>query len=1322
MTPFQSGAVAPGKLRSVATTPARRSQGITLERFFTREGRHPFDEVRWGRRNVKLFGFDKRVVEFEGLEFPVSWSVNASNIAGSKYFRGRIGTPERETSVRQMVGRVAGTIRQWGERSGHFAEAKDAEVFEAELIHILLNQKAAFNSPVWFNVGVEEKPQCAACQPYRALVSTPGGFYPIGAIVDQNLVGLPVYDSNGITRVVAVKQNGTKPVYRVVLRNGTFVEATGDHLVKAAPERRTRSQWVRVDQLQTGMRLQLHPHREILDRFPESFSEVSSGNRESVAAEGGVITRAAFPTAVASRVAESEAALAGWLQADGFVGQYRTGTNRSLTIECIVMTDEEERWVTSHLDVVFPSAHRKVRVTKTAAGTPVTRIRLYGEHLRPFVEAYGLQRRREDIRVPAVLWQSSPAVITAYLRSVFQGEGFVMIQGRSVHLAVDTISREWMHDLQLLLYGLGIYSRIRRKNDTRDNRHALYELDISMGSERRKFAERIGFLSRGKQDRLRAALTLSGQKTIPDLREEEIVSIELGPTEPVYDIQTVSGEYLTNHVAVHNCFILKVDDTMSSILDWYHTEGVIFKGGSGTGVNLSPLRSNRETLSNGGFSSGPVSFMRGADAIAGSIAAGGSTRRAAKMVVLNVDHPDVVQFIRCKAEEEKKIRALMAAGYDMTDINNDGWKSIQYQMANNSVRVTDEFMRAVEEDGVWQTRFVKSGEVADEYRARDLMAMIAQAAWESGDPGLQYDTTINNWHTCPNTGPITASNPCSEYLHLDNSACNLASINLLKFLRPDGSFAVDDFRHTVRVMILAQELIVDGSSYPTPEIAQTAHDYRELGLGYANLGAFLMTKGLPYDSEEARAWAGAITALMCGEAYRHSAEIAAAMGPYEGYAKNREPQLNVIEKHRAAMDAVRAELIDDEDLVVAAQEAWDEALTLAREHGVRNSQVTVIAPTGTIALLMDCDTTGCEPDFALVKTKQLVGGGTMKIVNRSVPTALERLGYSDAEVRAIVEHTERTGTIEGAPGLKEEHLAIFDCAVKSASGTRAIFWQGHVRMVAAIQPFISGSISKTFNMSSEATPEEIMEAYLLGWKLGLKCFAVYRDGSKAAQPLTTSGTAGSQPQQLVLGVGPTRRRLPPTRGSETHKFSIAGHEGYLTYGMYEDGKLAEIFIMISKQGSTLSGLLHSFAITVSMALQYGVPLKDLARKFVYGRYEPAGVTENPEIRIATSITDYIFRYLALRFLSAEAQEELGMAKVNGNGNGAGVHTAAGPAASQQPVFGPRLAEMLPGAAPVAIASTLTYADTVCRICGGMMIQTGNCKTCLQCGEASGGCS
>ncbi|OGM89089.1 ribonucleoside-diphosphate reductase, adenosylcobalamin-dependent [Candidatus Wolfebacteria bacterium GWA1_42_9] len=770
------------------------------------------------------------------------------------------------------------------------------------------------------------------------------------------------------------------------------------------------------------------------------------------------------------------------------------------------------------------------------------------------------------------------------------------------------------------------------------------------------------------------------------------------------------------------CFILSVEDDMNSILDWIRTEGIVFKGGSGAGINLSNLRSKKEFLSGGGASSGPVSFMRGADSVAGMIKSGGTTRRAAKMVILNIDHPDIVEFIRCKADEEKKVKALIDAGFDMSDLNNDAWTSVQFQNANNSVRITNDFMKAVETDGEWRTRFRVSGASADTYRAHDLLNEIAQAAWESGDPGVQFDTIINDWHTCPNSGRINASNPCSEYMHLDNSACNLASLNLLKFLTDEGNLDIKAFKQAVDIFILAQEIIVDGSSYPTQKITKNAHDFRELGLGFANLGALLMTKSLPYDSDGGRSWAGAITSLMSGEAYRFSAEIARRMGPFKGFSVNREPMLRVIGKHGVAAQVIDGSVLDDKILLKEAQGVWQKTLTLGKENGFRNSQVTVIAPTGTIAFMMDCDTTGVEPDFSLVKMKQLVGGGWMKIVNTSVKRSLLSLGYGEDVSDEIVSWIYEKGTVEGAPQLKEEHLSIFDCAVRPAAGTRSISWKGHVKMVAAVQPFISGAISKTFNMGAETTKDEIAEAYLMAWKVGIKAFAVYRDGSKAAQPLSTSAKKrGKESGKKEISV--VRRHLPPTRHSETHKFSIVGHEGYLTYSTFGDGSPAEIFIRMAKQGSTLAGLLDAFAISVSMALQYGVPFKNLARKFIYSRFEPSGFTKNPDIRVATSIVDYIFRYLALRFLATDDLIDLGMSPALENGGSAKASEILKEIAEPVKVTvgnGDSNKNNQPDS--LDKEENIVSGDSVCRNCGGMMVRTGTCMTCLQCGASSGGCS
>ncbi len=981
--------------RTTTLEEATPGAALSIERFFTTPGTHPFEAVEWESRDARIGHGDRIAFEQRDVEFPKSWSQNATNIVSQKYFRGQLDTPAREHSVKQMIARVAGTIAAWGRERGYFATDADGEAFEAELTHILLHQLAAFNSPVWFNVGFEERPQCSAC------------------------------------------------------------------------------------------------------------------------------------------------------------------------------------------------------------------------------------------------------------------------------------------------------------------------------------------------------------------------------------------------------FILSVQDTMESILDWNTKEGMIFRGGSGSGINLSNIRGSMEPLAKGGTASGPVSFMRGADSWAGTIKSGGKTRRAAKMVVLDVDHPDIREFIQCKAKEEDKAQALRDAGFDMS-IDGEGFNSIQYQNANNSVRVTDEFMRAVAEDREWRLTSRVTGEpVGEPVPARELMREIAQAAWRCADPGVQYDTTINRWHTCPRSGRINASNPCSEYMHVDDSACNLASLNLMKFRRPDGTLDVASFEHAVDVMLLAQEIVVGPSSYPTEEIAVNARAFRQLGLGYANLGAYLMADGMPYDSERGRGTAAAITALMTGRAYRRSAEVAGALGPYERYAENREEHNTVMRMHRDSAHAIADETCTDRELLAAARRSWDEAVELGERLGYRNAQATVLAPTGTISFLMDCDTTGVEPDFSLVKFKELVGGGQMTIVNRTVPLALATLGYSEPQIEQIEAHLAEHGTIVGAPGLKQEHLPVFDVAV----GERAISHMGHLKMMGAVQPFISGAISKTVNLPQSATVEDIQDAYTEAWRLGIKALAIYRDGSKTAQALRTDaqqndeGPSGDESQadqgrrergvlstratedadmrrlstpevdvdavvqeavaKALAEVGPRRKRMPRERQSITHKFSIGGHEGYITAGMYEDGSVGEIFLTdIGKEGSTLRGMMNSYATAISIALQYGVPLETLVQKFSYMRFEPEGITGNPEIPFAKSMPDYIMRWLASRFLDTDAQEELGILTPEVRARKAAQEAAqsviasdtAGPSAGEHVGDASGRGSIGSGGNGGTSAPTSAFTDTppvvparlrgldlgpACSQCGGMMQRTGSCYTCSSCGNNTG---
>src|SRR5438128_1797241 len=784
------------------------------------------------------------------------------------------------------------------------------------------------------------------------------------------------------------------------------------------------------------------------------------------------------------------------------------------------------------------------------------------------------------------------------------------------------------------------------------------------------------------------------------------------------------------------CFINSVQDSMESILDLAKTEGMLFKFGSGTGTNLSVLRSSKEQLSGGGTASGPVSFMKGYDSFAGSIKSGGTTRRAAKMVILNADHPDVMDFIRCKAEEEKKAWALIEAGYNAGfNVPGGAYDSVQFQNANHSVRVGDDFMHAVIDDKEWKTKAVVDGRTVENYKARDVWREIADAAWICGDPGLQFDSTIQDWNVVPNTGRINATNPCSEFVFLDDTACNLLSLNLMKFQNELGTFDVERLQRAVDVCFTGQEILVSNASYPTPQIAKNSEALRPLGLGYANIGALLMSMGLAYDSDEGRRFAGALTAIMTGRAFAQSARMAQVKGPFTEYAKNREPMLRVMEKHRAAAYQLSSSP-EAAEVVKSARETWDEAVKLGRAHGYRNAQATVLAPTGTIGLMMDCDTTGIEPDLALVKYKKLVGGGLLKIVNTTVPAALRKLGYDEVKVKEIVEYIDENDTIEGAPHLQDEHLKVFDCAFKPVKGSRSIAPMGHVRMMAAVQPFISGSMSKTVNLPTDATVDDIQQTYVESWKLGLKCIAIYRDGCKRSQPLSTSldkekkATAPADVEYRAV-----RRKLPDERKAVTHKFDIGGHEGYLTVGLYEDGMPGELFVTMAQEGSTISGLMDAFATQTSYALQFGVPLKFMVDKCSHRRFEPSGFTKNPEIPIAKSIVDYIFRWMAAHFLPAEDAEEAGVIRRE-----PAVDTTPPPPTTPDPQTGPGALKVIAappangvqsqgsprtrGAASEFVGSKIAFINTdapACPDCGAITVRSGSCYKCLNCG-ATTGCS
>ena len=1306
----------------MAIAPQRSEIGI--RRHFSTEGVHPYDEVVWERRDARITNFRDGTVAFEqlGVEVPESWSVNATNILAQKYFRGTLGTEEREWSLRQVADRVADTLTAWGIKDGYFVDDEEALVFNHELKYLIIHQRAAFNSPVWFNIGVQGVPQQgSACQPYHALVSTPDGLVPIGRLVEEDAVGEKVFDAHGMTRIVAVKHNGSKPVLRIHTKAGHQLDVTGDHLVWLATGNGT-GRFVPAADLKPDDQLSWHRN--------ESY-----GSRELA---GGEI---------------AEAALAGWLQSDGFVGQYE-GTNRSLTIEAMSVTEAERVWVNTAIDSVFPGVHRHERKVATIdTSLDCRRTRLYGAVLGDFVERWGLRTRGVDMTVPEHLFDAPLPVVAAYLRSLFQAEGFVRVDERSAYIGMDMISEGIVRGAQTLLGRFGIFSRVRFKADRRPDRHGCWSLTIRTLGDRMAFADEVGFIDPAKATKLEQSLELAGLAATATKRLEIDRIEELGAMD-VYDIQTESGEYLSDNLRVHNCFILSVEDTMDSILNWYTEEGIIFKGGSGAGVNLSRIRSSQELLKGGGTASGPVSFMRGADASAGTIKSGGKTRRAAKMVILDVDHPDVEDFIWCKAIEERKARVLRDAGFDM-DLDGADSHSTQYQNANNSVRVTDEFMEAVIDGRDWSLTARTDGSVIRTLPARDLFRQIAHSAWQCADPGLQYDTTINRWHTAPVTGRINGSNPCSEYVHLDDSACNLASMNLLTFLDENDEFDVEGFKAAVAVVFTGQEIIVGNADYPTQRIAETTRTFRQLGIGYANLGALLMAQGLPYDSDAGRAWAAAITALLTGHAYATSARTAARMGPFAGYHENGEPMLNVLRMHQAETARIDEDVVPPE-LLSAAQEAWDQAVDLAEAYGVRNSQASVLAPTGTIGLLMDCDTTGVEPDLGLVKTKKLVGGGTMSIVNQTVPRALAKLGYGSEQSEDIVNYINEHMSILGAPHVAPEHLPVFACSM----GDNTIHYSGHIRMMGAVQPFISGAISKTVNMPEDVSVEDVEQLHIDAWRLGIKAVAIYRDNCKVAQPLSTTkkepaaeggdtAPAGSDAEarerevtariaeleaallseqkrtvSSPVVIGAVRERLPRRRNSKTFSFRVADCEGYVTVGEYEDGRPGEVFIKVSKQGSTLAGIMDAFSISLSLGLQHGVPLATFVRKFANMKFEPAGITDDPELRIATSLIDYISRRLALDFLSQEERNELGILSTQERTQ----PTLPGVEEMSTPSVGlvddglssgttADTAGSLPAERPMARAEQLDAP--LCYSCGNTMQRAGSCYVCGSCGSTSG---
>ncbi|HLZ37626.1 MAG TPA: adenosylcobalamin-dependent ribonucleoside-diphosphate reductase [Mycobacteriales bacterium] len=1701
--------------------PAR----LRVERIHTTPGVHPYDAVTWERRDVVMTNWRDGSVNFEqrGVEFPDFWSQNAVNIVTTKYFRGALGTPTREWSLRQLVDRVTRAYVAAGRAHGYLATDEDAEVFEHELVHALIHQVFSFNSPVWFNVGTKSPQQVSACQPYEALVSTPGGLVPIGRLVEDDAVGTKVCDAGGVTRIVAAVANGVKDVLRLHTKPGYVLDVTADHVVWKSTGERSGC-WVPAGELRPGDRLEWHRH--------DSHGEGEIDRRDA-----------------------AEAALAGWLQSRRFVRR-SANPDGAVTVELMTVTEAEFDWLVSAVGRVFPQPRPHECAVVDAGSAARRTVRLSGDRLESFLGRWALHTSRTARVVPTQLFTAPLPVAAAYLRSLFQTEGSASGRSRSSVIRLEMIPEGLARGIQNLLVRFGVFAKVSSMYDPRPHRSPCWSLRIGSAPDRRTFLDEVGVVDSRKQEQLEADFVGAGSRARTTERLE-ITRIEPRGPVGVYDIQTESGEYLCGGIRVHNCFILAVDDSMDSILDWYKEEGLIFKGGSGAGVNLSRIRSSKELLSSGGTASGPVSFMRGADASAGTIKSGGATRRAAKMVILDVDHPDIEEFVETKAREEDKIRALRDAGFDM-DLGGRDIVSVQYQNANNSVRVSDEFMRAVEDGDPFSLYARRDGSVLSTLDARALFRRIARAAWECADPGVQYDDTINDWHTCPETGRITASNPCSEYMHLDNSSCNLASLNLMAFLRDDGTFDAARFAKVVELVITAMDISICFADFPTEKIAATTRAYRQLGIGYANLGALLMATGHAYDSDGGRALAAAITSLMTASAYKRSAELAAIVGPYDGYARNAEAHKRVTRKHAAANDDVRSVGADDLAVLRVATRAWKDAVELGERVGYRNAQASVLAPTGcltadtlvttdrglvrldavgdaygerwqhvdlavstdegprsatrffvngeeptrrivtaggyaiqgtlthrikvvdpatgewvwkrladvvpgelvpvqlgtlvgqprrvplpelervadaldrhlvvpdavdsdlaefvgffmgsgtlharglrlctpdrdfdviarlrvlakqlfhiepvvtsadgyqeiilsssrlaqwwraaglakpsdaagggdaetgripapiletndpgvyaafargvfdsagtvlaglpavstssrrfadelrtlllvlglptttretvargggqrelqlrvrnskhartfldrigflsarkstlvvdhpahrvgdpdrihlptavwlelapvgsplrdlirkavvrgrgvsrdlanrlfaltaderlghalgyvfedvvanqdggvqptfdlsvpdnvtyvaggfvshnTIGLMMDCDTTGIEPDLALVKTKKLIGGASMQIVNRMVARALATLGYPQEQVEAIVDYVKEHGHVVDAPGLRPEHYEVFDCAM----GERAIAPMGHVRMLSAVQPFLSGSASKTVNLPESATVEDIEDIYFQGWKLGLKALAVYRNNSKVGQPLSAKDRKAEV--EKVVEYRPVRRRLPKKRPSETVSFAVGGAEGYLTAGSYPDDGLGELFIKMSKQGSTLAGTMDAFSIAVSIGLQYGVPLEAFVSKFVNMRFEPAGMTDDPDVRLAQSVMDYIFRRLALDFLPYETRAAYGIftAQERAAAVSSGLYAAATAEEeldvealrSSAPIEkAPPETEPPPGVAggpPAPSPMPQTAVDApLCFTCGVTMRPAGSCYVCEQCGATSG---
>jgi ribonucleoside-diphosphate reductase alpha chain len=1459
---------------------SQESRKLTLKRHFTDEDLDVFD-VDYEMRNSVIRNPDGSVVaEIKDIEVPKAWSQVATDILAQKYFR-KAGIPkiESETSVKEVVKRMSGCWRFWGETNGYFASKKDAEIYEQEMQYMVLHQMAAPNSPQWFNTGLNwaygltgspqghfyynektktveksvdtySRPQPHACADYHTNIYTENGIKYIGEIVEKDLTGIKVFDGEKYVKILAVKYNGKKTVYRIKLKNGNYIELTEDHLVLGAEKRHKDGgiyDWLPVSKLSLGMRMQQPLLLDIKEK--NIFSDELA-----------------------------KARLAGWIVGDGSVGIY----NNVMRLEVITINSDEHDAVLNDIHEIFGKdvAYWITSFETQNADIDGKRIHLAGKKIENFINDYNLLQRSNTAKTPKKIVYGSPQEKREFIKALFQADGCVRIRISDIRNSGDvcltTSSETLAFETLQTLNSLGIYARLSINIDKRENRKGTTQVIIAYGSARESFQQQIGFIGKLKNSKLAQLQNcVINSKSLPLIREESIVSIEEMGIRDVYDIQTESGKFLGNGIVIHNCFIQRVKDDLvneGGIFDLVTREARLFKYGSGTGTNFSTLRGEGEPLSGGGKSSGLMSWLRILDRAAGAIKSGGTTRRAAKMVCLDLDHPDIEKFITWKMYEEQKVADLvsgskmcsvllnniMSVAKDNPDINSnpkltvaikaavkanvppnyifrvlqltkhgktsidfpvfdthyesDAYNTVSGQNSNNSVRIPNSYMDALEKDADWKLIFRTTGETAKTLKARDLWDNICFAAWSCADPGVQYDTTINEWHTCPAAGKINASNPCSEYMFLDDTACNLASINLVKFLDDDVNFKVDSFLHAVKLWTITLEISVLMAQFPSKPMAELSYLYRTLGLGYANIGSMLMRMGIPYDSDKGRAIGGAISSLMTGKSYETSAEIAKALGSFIEFDNNKESMLQVIKNHRAAAYdsddytniTIKPQGIDKklcpEYLLKPAQKVWDDALEMGEKYGYRNAQVTVLAPTGTIGLLMDCDTTGVEPDFALVKFKKLAGGGYFKIVNQGVPSALKTLGYKDDEIKLIIdycvgygtlvgcpginneslkekgfdeatikkietqlasafdlkfvfnkftigdelckklgfnnkdlnnpnfnmlgalgftdeqisianEYIGGTMTIEGAPGLKDEHLPVFDCANRCGiNGKRYIKYMGHIKFMAAAQPFISGAISKTINMPNEATIEDISIAYTEAWKLMVKAVALYRDGSKLSQPLNTI-TESKELNALIVSevddsVGPeqvhniAKRSLPSEYKGIREEVTVGGTPVILQTAEFEDGTLGEVKVDVHKYNNAYGELMEQFAEAVSIALQYGIPLEEFVEKFTFSKSEVGGLVQGHDnIKNATSAVDFIFRSLAFKY----------------NDRNDLVHVNKDKKAKESTIQ--KINEALD---EITMAKAKGYTGDKCSNCGSMRLRrNGTCAVCDDCGMTTG---